>query len=335
MKSQQAVVYGIGNTLVDIITRVAEEDLMTLGLSKGAMQLIDGSFREKLLRFIEGKPVTYSCGGSAANTLIALSQFNVCTILAGKVGRDTHGNLYHDRLGQFNIIDQLRDCNQSTGSSIILDTPDSERTMNTYLCANREFNETDVDFDSVRRADYFYFTGYMWDTDNQKKAIQKVLDYCKTEGTAIVFDVADPFAVQRYKEEFLYLIDHYCDVVFANRDESRILLGCDDVVGCCSRLGQLCPTAVVKNGVHGSVICDKGKIYQIPVAGSIHPVDTTGAGDMYAAGFLLGLCRNCTIEACGNIASLLAGQIISQTGAQFTEVNLEVAKEKLTELSLI
>ena len=325
MENDKAIVYGIGNTLIDIITSVEYEDLKTLDLTKGVMQLIDESFRAKLIEFIKDKNKVYSCGGSCPNTILALSMLGIDTILAGKVGSDEFGKNYHKNLKKFNTKDELKDCDQKTGSSIIFDTPDSERTMNTYLCANRLFNENDINEESVRKASFFYFTGYMWDTINQQNAIKKALAISKEASTKVVFDIADPFAVARYKNIFLDLIKNEVDIVFANREEAKIMFNNEDPLKNCIELGKICNTAIVKNGIKGSIISHNGKIYNIPVHGSVNPVDTTGAGDVYAAGFIYGLCKNLSIEECGRIASILAGEIISQIGAQFTTENMKKA----------
>lgn len=334
MEKDKAIVYGIGNTLIDIITSVEYEDLEKLNLTKGIMQLIDADFREILIDFIKDKSKVYSCGGSCPNTIIALSMLGIDTILAGKVGNDEFGKNYHNNLKKFNTKDELIDCNQATGSSIIFDTPDSERTMNTYLCANRLFNENDVNEESVKKASYFYFTGYMWDTENQKNAIKKALRLCKESNTKVVFDIADPFAVARYKEIFLDLAKKEIDIIFANREEAKIMFGNEDPIENCKILGQICETAIVKNGIKGSIISHKGEIFIVPVHGSVNPVDTTGAGDVYAAGFLYGLCNNYSISECGRIASILAGEIISQIGAQFNEANLEKAKQMIASYAI-
>lgn len=322
MENDEVIVYGIGNTLIDIITSVEYEDLDKLGLTKGIMQLIDSDFRKQLIDFIKNKDKLYSCGGSCPNTIITLSMLGINTILAGKVGRDEFGKNYHKNLKTFNTKDELIDCDSKTGSSIIFDTPDSERTMNTYLCANKEFCDEDINEESVEKASYFYFTGYMWDTDNQKKAINKALNISKENSTKVVFDIADPFAVKRYKETFLKLIENNVDIVFANREEAKIMFESEDPFENCLKLGKICKTAIVKNGIKGSIISHNGQIYNIPVHGSVNPIDTTGAGDIYAAGFIYGLCKNLSIRECGKIASIMAGEIISQIGAQFSNQNL-------------
>ncbi len=318
MKDEAARVYGIGNPLIDVIVNIEDKDLSELGIHKGTMHLITKERRAELVSYVKGKRTSYSCGGSCPNTIIALAALGIDATIAGKVGDDEYGTIYKENLNKLHVHNELAVCSEPTGSSIILVTPDSERTMNTYLGANREYGENDVILDSVRQADFFHFTGYMWDTACQQQAIRKALYEAKMNGTRVTFDVADPFAVGRYRETFLNLIKHECDVVFANSEEARILFDNYDAYECCRSMGKLCETAIVKNGKRGSFISYRGEIMTIPVKGPVVPVDTTGAGDVYAAGFLYGQCKGMGIEESGTIASILAGQIITQRGAQFS-----------------
>ncbi len=310
-------VYGIGNTLIDIFSNAGEDDLSRLGLHKGTMHLINLERRAELLRFVQSSSPHYSCGGSAPNTLVTLSLFGVKTALAGKIGKDKYGKIYEEKLAELDIIPQLKICSSSTGSSIILITPDSERTMNTYLGANREFNSEDINPRLIAQAEYFYFTGYMWDTENQKNAILKTIEIAENNDTKIIFDVADPFAVSRNREDFLKLIKDHTYITFANGEEARILFDNYDAGECAKSLGKLCPVAVVKNGKHGSYIYADKELMSVPVKGR-SPIDTTGAGDTYAAGFILGLCRDFSLFDSGLLASFLAGEIVQQHGAQFS-----------------
>lgn len=313
-----AHIYGIGNPLIDISIAVEDHDLTTLGLHKGTMRLIDTAGREELLTFFKNHPTSYSCGGSCPNTMITLASLSVPATIAGKVGSDEYGGIYRSRISAFGAGDELRTGTDPTGSSIILITPDSERTMNTYLGANRQFSSEDINEETLITADYFHFTGYMWDTETQKEAIKKAVTLAKKQHTKVSFDLADPFAVGRYREAFLDLIKNHCDIVFANSEEARILFDNYDAYECCRTMGKLCETVVVKNGKRGSYVCHKGNVLTIPVRGPFPPVDTTGAGDTYAAGFLYGLFNHMSVEDAGNIASFLAGEIIMQQGAQFS-----------------
>ncbi|MBQ2049029.1 MAG: adenosine kinase [Spirochaetales bacterium] len=312
-------VYGIGNPLIDVIVNITDDELKRLGLFKGTMNLINLEKRLELTEFIKTKKdPSFSCGGSCPNTIITLSSLGIGTTLAGKIGNDEYGSIYRERLTSLKVHDNLAVSDSNvTGSSIILITPDSERTMNTYLGANRDFCPDDVIEKEVASAGFFHFTGYMWDTQNQMEAIRKALAIAKRNNTVVSFDIADPFAVGRYHDSFLELIRENCDIVFANKAEARMLFDNYDPYECCKTMGKLCETAVVKNGKKGSFISHKRTIYEIPVQGPSTPVDTTGAGDTYAAGFLYGLCHGMDIERSGSVASCLAGQIIKQVGAQF------------------
>ena len=331
MTAKAGKVYGIGNPLIDVIVNISDQDLETLGLHKGTMNLIDTKARNELVSFINSKrdEPAYSCGGSCPNTIITLSSLGISTTLAGKIGDDEYGKIYRQRLDSLNVKDNLAVSPNHTGSSIILVTPDSERTMNTFLGANRDFSPEDVVEDEISSATIFHFTGYMWDTENQKQAVKKALAIAKAKGVRVSFDIADMFAVGRYRDSFMDLIKTSCDIVFANKEEARSLFDNYDAYECCRSMGKLCETAVVKNGKRGSYICYRGKIHEIPVQGPETPVDTTGAGDTYAAGFLYGQCKGYDIEKSGDAASLLAGQIIKQTGAQFSKEKSEELKKLL------
>jgi sugar/nucleoside kinase (ribokinase family) len=325
-------VYGIGNPLIDIIVQVTEDDLSRLGLHKGTMHLIDEDRREELLSFIEGKATAYSCGGSCPNTIITLASFGIPAAAAGMVGRDEFSTIYRNRLKELGVVDQLGSCDAPTGSSIILISPDSERTMNTYLGANRQFGPNDINPEMISKSDFFHFTGYMWDTDSQKASILTAISIAETAGTHISFDIADPFAVSRNRLAFLELISQHADIVFANKEEARILFDNYDAYECARSMGKLCRTAVIKNGKLGSFVCHEGKMLNIPVKGK-EPVDTTGAGDIYAAGFLLGRCRDFSPYDSGLLASYLAGEIIAQRGAQFTDTKTTALKKMISDHS--
>ncbi len=320
MKQIEKKVLGIGNPLIDIIISVDESDILNLGIHKGTMALIHKERMAELLDLSKVKETTFSCGGSCPNTIIALAALGIETTLAGKVGNDENGIIYAQTLKNLNVHNDLTITDKEpTGSTVILVTPDSERSMNTFLGANRLYAAEDINRESVSKADFFHFTGYMWDTQSQQKAITKALGIAKQNNTIISFDIADPFAVGRYRDTFLKIIQENCDIVFANREEARILFDNYDPYECCRSMGKLCHTAIVKNGKKGSFISHNQEIFSVPVKGPVVPVDTTGAGDVYAAGFLYGQCKGFSIPDSGIIASILAGQIITQRGAQFSK----------------
>lgn len=330
MKQNYPSVYGIGNPLMDIIVAVQDQDLADLGVQKGAMTLTDGERHKRLIAFAESHKPSYSPGGSCPNTICTLAAMGVDATLSGCVGEDTTGAIYQSRLNDMGVQNSLvRSTKAQTGASVIMVTPDSERSMNTYLGANRQFSPEDVDAEALSRCGFFHFTGYMWDTENQKAAIRGALEVCRQHGVMVSFDVADMMAVQRYKDQFFDLISHSCDIVYANHEEAALLFDDPDPESCCKKLSKLVKIAVVKNGKRGSFVMEGGKLYKIPALGSIHPVDTTGAGDTYAAGFLYGMVRGLGVEKAGEIASFLAGEIITGWGAQFTPEKARRLKDML------
>lgn len=309
---------------------MSDEDLARLGVHKGTMTLTDKARHEHLLEFAKKHAPTYSPGGSCPNTICTLSVLGINATLAGEIGEDKTGDIYEERLKTAGVKSELgRSPSSPTGATVILVTPDSERSMNTFLGANRDYSPDEVDERTVADADFFHFTGYMWDTQKQKDAIMRALKVAKANGTTVTFDIADPFAVARYRRQFLDIIRSWCDIVFANSEEARILFDNYDPYECCRTMGKLCPTAIVKNGKKGSFIAEHGVVRKIPALGSVVPVDTTGAGDTYASGYIWGLCKGFSSEDSGMIASLLAGEIITQYGAQFSPEKARALRHEL------
>ncbi len=326
-----ASVYGIGNPLIDCLCRVDDKELDRLSLNKGTMLLVDERKRQEILSHIRNLDTSYSCGGSCPNTMVTLRMLGIDTTLAGGIGSDEEGKIYRRRLAESGVNDELVSFDSPTGTSIILLTPDKERTMNTYLGANRLFDSSFVNDSSIENADMFYFTGYMWDTESQRRAVRHVLEIARKMNKTVAFDLADPFAVGRYREDFLSIIRDNADIVFANSEEARFLFDNYDAYECCRSMGKLCSIAIVKNGKHGSYISDNGVIKKIPLYGTTDPVDTTGAGDTYAAGFLFGYLSGYGTEKSGMIASYLAGEIIGQIGSQFSSGCIDEIKAGITD----
>lgn len=322
-------VFGIGNPLIDIITEVADDDIAALGLEKGIMRLVDLDERAAILSHIEGRPIVYRSGGSCPNTLIFLSALGISCSLAGRIGNDEQGTAYSAHLPESDLRSRLIvDAEAATGTSIILVTPDTERTMNTYLGANTRFTRADLHQGDLAKAKMLHFTGYMWDTDEQKDAVLHAAEVVRGRGGKIVFDLADPFAVNRNRDEFRTLVAEQADIVFANAEEAGLLYPEDDAVASARRLAERCELAVVKTGAAGSVVLRHGAEPEAIPARKIDAVDTTGAGDMYAAGFLYGLLSGFSDREAGICASYLASRIVETFGAQFTpDKRAEVAEE--------
>ena len=226
------------------------------------------------------------------------------------------GKYINLKLEKYGITSRLVIGDGPTGSSIILVTPDGERTMNTHLGMCQDFSIADIDESLLARADIFYFTGYMWDTDSQKSAIKHALSIAKENRLKVIFDVADPFAVQRYRDAFLTLIEQQADVVFANQAELSILFDTKDINVAANLLGRIVNIAAVKLGKEGSLVIENGNLCKITPR-PIIAKDSTGAGDMFAAGFIAALSKGYSVKAAGKIGGYLAEEIIQIPGAQF------------------
>ncbi len=329
MANNYPIIFGIGNPLIDVVIKASEEDLTSLELTKGTMQLVDEKRQEQIINYFKGTKNNYFPGGSAPNTILACSGLGIHSHIAGKIGKDELGNTYIERVNEYGADSGIVFGDGRTGSSIILVTPDGERTMNTHLGMCQEYGSNDIDEEKLSKAKFFYFTGYMWDTDSQKSAIKKAIQIAQDNKVKIVFDVADPFAVDRNRDSFLRMIEKDVDIVFANQSELKILLDSEDIDFCVDNLMEIVNSGGIKLGKEGSLIFDNNKKYVIKPS-PILAKDSTGAGDMYAAGFLTSIAKGEEYGSAGEIAVHLAEEIIQVQGAQFAkDVIVHLAKKIL------
>jgi len=316
MKLSKAAIFGIGNPLIDVVINVEDKDLKTLGVDKGIMHLVDENRQKEIMSYFKNMSPIYHPGGSAPNTLVACAGLEITGVISGKIGNDKFGEIYKAQVEKYGIISRLVIGDGPTGSSIILVTPDGERTMNTHLGMCQDFSIADIDESLLAKADIFYFTGYMWDTDSQKSAIKHALSIAKENRIKVIFDVADPFAVQRYRDAFLTLIEEEADVIFANQAELSILFDTKDINVAANSLGRIVNIAAVKLGKEGCLVIENGNLCKI-TSRPIIAKDSTGAGDMFAAGFIAALSKGYSGKAAGKIGGYLAEEIIQIPGAQF------------------
>jgi len=306
-------VYSIGNPLIDILAQVNDDFLEDLTLNKGIMHLIDQQRRELILQKIPTPKI--EPGGSAANTIIHLADLGIKTIYSGALGKDDIGKEFKVKMEEKGVITEEPLKSFPTGTSIILITPDAERTQNTFLGACQQYELEDVNVGAIQKSKYLYFTGYMWDTPQQKEALEHAIQVASEAGTKIVFDVADPFAVNRSKTDFLDLITKYADFVLTNREEATMLTDTEDIEEMIDFLRVRTANGVVKDGANGSYIFDKENIHHIKAI-DVNAIDTTGAGDIYASGILYGLIKGYQLDKTGKIASYMAGKIVEKIGAR-------------------
>jgi sugar/nucleoside kinase (ribokinase family) len=305
-------VYSIGNPLIDIVVRVSDKDIKDLKLRKGAMRLINVRELKRINDLIKDKDKTTGPAGSCANTAMFLANLGCKAVFAGKIGNDENGLNYEREILLSGVASDLVKDKGVTGSCINFVTPDFERTMTTCLGISSKFGFKDVNEKNISKSKFLHIEGYQLDVPRQKKAILHAINIAKGNGVKVSFDLADPLAVERHKN-YLPRIIGSSDIIFANDAEARALTNSKP-----EKAIKLIDseTVIVKLGTKGSIIKNKDKIIKIK-SYKANTMDTTGAGDIYAAGFLYGLSKGHDLELCGKIGSYSAAKIVEQMGARF------------------
>ena len=305
----------IGNAIVDIIARCDEAFLVDNGIIKGAMNLIDAA-RAELLYSRMG-PAIEASGGSAGNTAAGIASCGARAAYIGRVAKDHLGHVYaHDIRAQGVAFDSAPlDGGAPTARSMIFVTPDGERSMNTYLGASVELGPEDIEQDKVEAAKVTYFEGYLWDPPRAKEAIRVAAAQAHAAGREVAMTLSDPFCVDRYRGEFLDLMrSGTVDIVFANESELKSLYETASFEVALEAIRKDCRLAAVTRSEKGSIAVRGEETAEIAATPVEEVVDTTGAGDLYAAGFLAGYTAGRSLADCGALGSLAAGLVIAQVG---------------------
>jgi sugar/nucleoside kinase (ribokinase family) len=319
----------IGNAIVDIIARSEDDFLVANGIIKGAMNLIDAERAEAL--YAAMGPAIEASGGSAANTAAGVASLGGRGAYFGKVASDHLGTIFsHDIRAQGVAFDTAPlQGGAPTARSMIFVTPDGERSMNTYLGACVELGPEDIEADKVAASQVTYFEGYLWDPPRAKDAIRLAADIAHKAGRKVSMTLSDPFCVDRYREEFLQLMrSGTVDIVFANQHELKSLYQTSDFDSALAAIRSDCELAAITRSEEGSVIVRGATTENISAIEIRELVDTTGAGDLYAAGFLFGYTRNLDLATCGRLGSLAAGLVIQQVGPRPRENLADEARQR-------
>jgi len=307
-------VVGIGNAIVDVIVQAEETFLDDHGLTKGTMALVDEGLAERLYASVG--PGLETSGGSAANTLAGIAQLGGRAAFIGRVRDDQLGAIFaHDirSVGaRFETPPAVE--GPATARCLILVTPDAQRTMCTYLGASVGLDPRDLDLDLVRQARVLYLEGYLWDSDEAKQAFLAAAEVARASGGEVALSLSDAFCVDRHRQSFQELVDGHVDLLFANEMEITSLYQADSFEEAAAEVRGRCRIAALTRSEQGSVLLRGEETLTIPPYRLGELVDTTGAGDLYAAGFLHAYCQGQTIEACGRLGSLCAGQVVTQLG---------------------
>ncbi len=307
-------VVAIGNAIVDVLINVEESFLIKNSLPKGSMTLIDEKKAKEL--YLSSTSALETSGGSAANTAAGLLNLGSSANFIGRVKEDKLGKVFRDDICQagagFNT--SLLKEGPSTGRCLIYVTPDAERTMCTYLGCSILLDEKDIDFSILKKAKVLYLEGYLWDLDEAKNAFKTAAIECKKNGVKVALSLSDIFCIERNRESFQTLVEEYVDILFANENEIIALYQSSSFKSAVENIQGKCEIAVITRGANGSLILSKGEDYSINSYNFGKTIDTTGAGDLYASGFLHGYINSKNLLTCGKFGSICAGHIVTQLG---------------------
>ncbi len=294
-------VYGVGNALVDVQVRVDEEFITHLALKKGHMELVDAGRQAQVLAALTRHPVNRCSGGSAANTMVGVAELGGRAAYCGKVGEDDLGRFYRDDLDAVGVRFGAATAAEPTGTSLVLITPDAQRTMLTSLGASSLLDAHDVQAAAL--------------DESTRRAALAAIEAAKERGVRVALTVSDPFVVAQSADLLWKLIEGPVDLLFCNELEASALVGTDDMVECARTLHRRATNVALTLGAKGSLLMHEGTLH--PVEGvPVEPVDTTGAGDMYAAGILYGLTHGLSWPEAGRLASHAAARVVSTLGAR-------------------
>jgi sugar/nucleoside kinase (ribokinase family) len=317
MTSAKYDVLGIGNALFDILVRADESFLAAHGMAKGAMALIDEA--QAIAIYKDMGPATELSGGSAANTIVGVAELGARAAYVGKVKDDQIGKLYtHDIRAAKVAFDTVAAIEgPATGCSYILVTPDGERTMNTYLGAAQDLSASDIDPAQVAASSIVYLEGYLWDPKDAKDAFVKAAAIAHENKRTVALTLSDAFCVGRYRDEFIALMrNKTVDLIFANEAELQSLYNTNDFDAALKQLRDDVALSVVTRSEKGCVVAAKDAVTAVPAFPVDKVIDTTGAGDLFAAGFLFGLVRDLGHERAGRLGALAAAEVIQHIGAR-------------------
>lgn len=331
MSKPRLGVVAVGNALVDVIARANESFIAAQhrehGMEKGAMTLIDTKRAEQL--YAAMGPGIEASGGSACNTIAGFASFGGLGGFIGKVADDQLGTVYtHDirALGvEYNTQPLI--VGEPTGRCLILVTPDGQRTMNTFLGASVELSPEDIDTDLIGESMVTYLEGYLFDRDRAKSAFIAAAEAAHKAGHRVALTLSDPFCVDRHRSDFLKLVENHVDILFANEEEIKSLFMQQSFEDAASAVGKNVEIAVLTRGEKGAVIRNCSKSITVNAAPVANVVDTTGAGDQFAAGFLYGFTEGMTLEEAGILGALAAAEVISHVGPR-PEISLASLKAK-------
>lgn len=308
-------VCAIGNALVDVLAHGDYPLIEQLGLQPGIMQLVDRADSERIYHAMA--PSTERSGGSAANTAAGIAALGGSASFIGRIGNDQFGAVFTHDLHALGVTFRNRPVSDAaTGRSLVIVTPDAHRTMNTYLGAADQLSSDDLVPELIENAQITFMEGYLWDRPDAKDALMNAAHVARGTGNKVALTLSDPRCVQRHRPDFLRLISEEVDIVLANEHEAAELFEIEDFEKSVKLLREHCAIGAVTRSERGSIVFDSDTVHEIDAKAVPSLIDTTGAGDWYAAGFLLGVAKQWPIQQCGQLAAAAAGAVLVELGAR-------------------
>ena len=331
MSRSEYDVAGLGNAIVDLICPVEEAFLETWDIRKNGMTLVDEARAEALTQAGAGQEMS---GGSGANTIAGVASFGGRSAYMGKVASDRLGGVFRREIHGDGVHFETPalDGGAATARSIIFVTPDGARSMNTFLGASVMFSPSDIDETVIRQSEILYLEGYLFDREAAKAAFVHAAEVARAAGRKVALTLSDNFCVDRHRESFRHLVRGHVDLLFANEDELKSLYETDDFNAAVELLRADSARAAVTRSEKGSVLVGDGDPVELPAEPVEQVVDTTGAGDQFAAGFLLGEARGLPLAVCGKLGHLAAAEVISHYGPRPARSYGELARQAGIEL---
>ena len=309
-------VFGVGNALVDILAQVDDHFIVNQQLNRGSMTLMNADAQAKILRHLGMSNLKLASGGSAANTMVAVAQSGGSGFYSGKVTKDSYGEFYRQDMEAAGIrfeVEMAAEASLPTGTSVILTTPDAERTMCTHLGISTWLEPGDIDLHKLAQCKISYIEGYLWDADKPRAACQKTFEQSRRLNVRTAFTFSDSFLIDRFADDFRNLVESQCDIVFCNADEAKKFCGNDSLEACAKSIGKTVPLVFLTNSEKGCLVVENGIVSE--VAGfPVRPIDTVGAGDAFAGGTLFGLAKGFDPTRSARWGNYLASRVVSQFG---------------------
>lgn len=309
-------VYGIGNALVDIEYTVTEDQLTELSIDKGVMTLVDSARQQSVMSALQDNPHHRSCGGSAANSIIAVTQFGGSAFYSCRVANDHVGTFFFEDLLSHGVATNLTHHNREdgvTGTCLVFVTPDADRTMNTHLGITEELATPDLVTDAIGVSRYLYIEGYLAPSASARAAVQQAKRAASEAGTAVALTLSDPNMVEYFRAELDEMLEGGVDLLFSNEAEARLMAGTESLYDAVDYFKSLAKQFVVTRGPQGALVFDGEAVVEIPGV-AVKAIDTVGAGDMFAGAFLYGLCRGMGHAAAGALATQASAILVTRYG---------------------